>query len=81
MRVKLSILEITTAEYRKVVSSLDTHLSLLGAMGSKPCCEGEIVEHLTVPAGKIWLFPLGNDFQALEKIVSGTRIVKTITIE
>lgn len=80
MRVKIFILEITIDEYRRVISSMDSHLELIQAMGSSPRYEGEVVEHLTVPKGKYWLFPQDNDFKKLERIVKGTRIVKTVTV-
>ena len=72
-KCKLFILEVDEKLWRR---EFEWELKL----GSAPAKAGEIRERLTVPIGKVWLFPLGGDFESIEQKLKGERIVKTIDV-
>ena len=75
-KVNLSILEVNEIDF---TSKMEWDL-LLGKLGSSPRRAGEVVEGMTVPQGKIWLFPLGSNFQPIEKVIKGVRIIKSVNV-
>jgi hypothetical protein len=71
MKDKLQILEINEG-------ALKPNQQWELPLGSQPRYAGEDVHGMKVPAGKVWLFPLGGDFQRLEKHIQGKRITKLV---
>lgn len=76
MKIKLFILEVNQADWNAMPVNSTWELPL----GSGPRKPGELVEGMTVPEGKVWLFPSGSNFTALEKFIKGERIVKSVNI-
>lgn len=42
-------------------------------LGSEVRRAGDKIEGLTVPPGKMWLFPTGNGYERIEAVVKGQR--------
>lgn len=72
-KVNLNILEVNADDFKP---SMEWELKL----GSAPKYAGTKVESFVVPQGKVWLCPLGNDFAAIERVIKGIRIVKSVNI-
>lgn len=61
-KVKLYIIEINVEDFKP-------EWAYSSALGSAPRIPGDKVEHLTVPSGKVWLFPIGGDVKKVRALI------------
>jgi hypothetical protein len=78
MKVNLNILEVESNDYFNLDSN--TKFELSGYLGSSPALSLSSVEGLTVPNGKVWLFPGGSNFESIERFIKGKRIIKSVRL-
>lgn len=74
MRVNLNILEVEEKDFKP---QMEWEMRL----GSAPRKAGSVVEGLIVPQGKVWLFPIGDNFTAIENVITGKRIIKSVNVK
>jgi hypothetical protein len=79
MKVKMMILEVDHSP--EIASRVKHDMDILQNIGSSARFEGEVIEGLTVPKGKIWLFTSGGGFERLEKHIVGKRIIQTVNVD
>lgn len=50
-------------------------------LGSSPRFAGEVVEGMTVPKDKVWLFPIGSNFQRMPTELLSVGVKKQAKVE